>query len=374
MEFPVKIGVPKEIKRQEFRVGLVPGGVSQLVLAGHTVFVEQGAGLGSNITDQDFIDAGAQILPTADDVWSSAEMIIKVKEPLEAEHARIQHDQIIYTYFHLAAVPELLPVLIEKRVTAVAYETIQLTDRSLPLLKPMSEVAGRLAPQVGARCLEKRFGGKGVLLGGVPGVPRGRVVILGGGVVGTHAAKIAVGMGARVSIVDIDLARLNYLDDIFGSAIDTVFSNPDNIAAAVQEADLVIGAVLIPGAKAPKLVTRDLIRRMAPGSVVVDVAVDQGGCIATCKPTTHDDPTYVVDDVVHYCVANMPGSVPRTSTFALTNTTLRYAQALARHGVSKTVSLFPEVGLGINTFQGHVTHPAVAESLEAPYKPLSELL
>jgi alanine dehydrogenase len=370
----LKIGVPKEIKRQEFRVGLVPGGVRQLVQAGHTVFIEQGAGLGSNITDQDFIDAGAQILPTADDVWSSSEMIIKVKEPLGDEHARIQPEQIIYTYFHLAAVPELLPVLLEKRVTAVAYETIQLSDRSLPLLKPMSEVAGRLAPQVGARCLEKRFGGKGVLLGGVPGVPRGRVVILGGGVVGTHAAKIAVGMGARVSVVDVDLARLNYLDDIFGSAIDTVFSNPDNIAAAVCEADLVIGAVLIPGAKAPKLVTRDLICQMAPGSVVVDVAVDQGGCIETCRPTTHDDPTYVIDGVVHYCVANMPGSVPRTSTFALTNTTLRYALAIARHGLSKTIAAHPEVGLGVNTFQGHVTHPAVADSLNTPYAPLSSLL
>jgi alanine dehydrogenase len=370
----LKIGVPKEIKRQEFRVGLVPGGVRQLVQAGHTVFVEQGAGLGSNITDDDFLNAGAKLLPTADDVWSSSEMIIKVKEPLADEHARIQHNQTIYTYFHLAAVPELLPVLLEKRVTSIAYETIQLADKSLPLLRPMSEVAGRLAPQVGARCLEKRFGGKGVLLGGVPGVPRGRVVILGGGVVGTHAAKIAIGMGARVSVVDIDLARLNYLDDIFGSALDTVYSNPDNIAAAVREADLVIGAVLIPGAKAPKLVNRDMIRSMAPGSVVVDVAVDQGGCIETCKPTTHDDPTYVVDGVVHYCVANMPGSVPRTSTFALTNTTLRYALALSRHGLKKASDLFPELVPGVNTFQGHVTHPAVAESLETPYKSLSDLL
>ncbi|RAL22950.1 alanine dehydrogenase [Lujinxingia litoralis] len=368
------IGVPKEIKNHEYRVGLVPAGVAEYVRHGHRVVVEAGAGEGSAISDERYVEAGATIVPTAEEVWASAEMIVKVKEPVAPEYELMKKGQLIYTYFHLAAVPELARVLLEREVSAVAYETIQLPDGRLPLLEPMSEVAGRMAIQVGARCLEREYGGKGVLLGGVPGVARGKVVILGGGVVGTHAAKMAVGMGAQVTIIDLNLNRLRYLDDIFGSEIQTMHSNVGTIAEQVLHADLVVGAVLIPGARAPRLVTREHISQMQEGSVVVDVSVDQGGCIATCHPTTHADPTYVVDGVVHYCVANMPGAVARTSTFALNNTTLRYGLALANKGLEQAVREDAALALGVNTYQGACVYKAVADDLNLEYTPLRELL
>jgi alanine dehydrogenase len=370
----VKIGVPREIKNHEYRVGLIPAGVREYVRHGHTVYVEAGAGEGSAIPDEAFVEAGATILPTAAEVWGKADMIVKVKEPLAQEYELMQPDQIVYTYFHLAAVPALAEVLVEKRIAAVAYETIQLPDGRLPLLEPMSEVAGRMAIQVGARCLEREHGGKGILLGGVPGVARAKVVIIGGGVVGTNAAKMAVGMGAQVTIIDLNLSRLRYLDDIFGNQIETLHSNSETIAAKVLKADLVVGAVLIPGAKAPNLVTREMISSMAEGSVVVDVSVDQGGCIETCYPTTHENPTYVVDGVVHYCVANMPGAVARTSTFALNNTTLSYGVAIANKGLEKAVLDDPCLKLGLNTYRGAVVYEAVAQSLNLPYTPVDKLM
>ncbi|MFW5967203.1 MAG: alanine dehydrogenase [Persicimonas sp.] len=363
----MKIGVPTEIKNNEYRVGLVPAGVREYRRDGHTVLVQSGAGDGSAISDDDYREAGAEIVETAEEVWESADMIVKVKEPLPDEYGLMQDGQIIYTYFHLAAVPELADELVERNVAAVAYETIQLPDGRLPLLEPMSEVAGRMSIQVGARSLEREAGGKGVLLGGVPGVARANVVILGGGTVGTQAATMAVGMGAHVKILDIDLYRLRYLEEVFGNRIQTLHSNADTIADQVCRADLVIGAVLIPGAKAPHLVTRDHIKEMPRGSVVVDVAVDQGGCIETCKPTTHDDPTYVVDEVVHYCVANMPGAVPRTSTFALNNTTLKYGLKIANEGLEAAVAGDDVLAPGLNTYGGHVTHKAVADSLDMEY-------
>lgn len=370
----MKIGVPSEVKVHEYRVGLVPGGAQAYVADGHEVFVQRGAGLGCGIPDSAYEAVGCTILPTADDVWSTADMIVKVKEPIAEEYPRMQQGQLVYTYFHLAAVPELADVLIEKEISAVAYETIQLPDGSLPLLQPMSEVAGRMSVQVGARCLEKWEGGRGVLLGGVPGVVPGKVVILGGGTVGTEAAKMAIGLGADVTIVDINLQRLRYLDDVFGNRLTTLYSQPQSIADAVLQADLVVGAVLIPGARAPHLVTRDHIRDMLPGSVVVDVSVDQGGCIETCKPTTHEEPTYIIDDVVHYCVANMPGAVSRTSTYALTNTTLSYGRALAGRGFADAVSSDAALALGVNTHAGHVTYEAVARDLGLSYRPLSDTL
>ncbi len=373
VESVVKIGVPSEIKNNEYRVGLIPASVREYVMRGHEVVVQKGAGEGSAIPDSAFIEAGATILETADDVWSTADMIVKVKEPLEAEYPRMREGQIVYTYFHLAAVPKLAKVLIERKVTAVAYETIQSPDGKLPLLEPMSEVAGRMSIQVGARCLERAEGGKGVLLGGVPGVARAKVVIIGAGTVGTNAAKMAVGMGAQVVLLDRSLARLRYLDDIFGSKVTTLHSNAGTINEHVVDADLVVGAVLIPGAKAPHLVTAEHIKMMPEGSVVVDVSVDQGGCIETCHPTTHENPTYVVDGVVHYCVANMPGAVARTSTFALNNTTLGYGLKLAEHGVKAMLDDEP-LRLGLNSYDGHITHPAVAESLELPYAPPENLI
>jgi alanine dehydrogenase len=369
----MKIGVPKEIKNHEYRVGLIPASVAEYVRSGHEVFVQQGAGVGSAIDDERYIKAGATMLDTAEEVWAIADMIVKVKEPLVEEYSLMRHGQIIYTYFHLAALPDLATVLLEKEISAVAYETIQLPTGRLPLLEPMSEVAGRMSIQVGARCLEREAGGKGVLLGGVPGVESGRVVIIGGGTVGLHAAKMAVGMGANVSILDMNMARLRYIDDIFGNSIQTLHSNVNTIEREVLGADLVIGAVLIPGAKAPHLVTREHIRAMGAGSVVVDVAVDQGGCIETCHPTTHEKPTYVVDDVVHYCVANMPGAVPRTSTFALNNTTLVYGLLLANKGVEAASKIDPSFALGVNTYRGHVTYQAVAEGLNLGYTPLASL-
>ena len=368
------IGVPKEIKTREFRVGLVPAGVHAYVSAGHKVFVEKGAGEGAGVSDVDYERVGAKILKTADEVWKRAEMIVKVKEPIAPEYERMQEGQIVYTYFHLAAVPELAKALVKKKVAAVAYETIQLEDGSLPLLKPMSEVAGKMAIQVGATCLEKEQGGKGILLGGVPGVRRARVVIIGGGVVGTCAAKIAVGMGAQVTILDVNLERLTYLDDIFQGRITTMYSDSENIMRTVREADLVVGGVLIPGARAPRLVSRDLIGEMSKGSVVVDVAVDQGGCIETCKPTTHDNPTYEVSGVIHYCVANMPGAVPQTSTYALTNTTRPYGRKIADLGLVEAIRQDKALARGLNTYGGHVTYEAVANDLGYAYVPILEAL
>ena len=365
------IGVPKEIKNHEYRVGLIPAAVRSYVAQGHQVLVETKAGIGSGITDQNFIEAGARIIDDADALWSQAEMIIKVKEPIEAEYSRIQVGQLIYTYFHLAAVPQLAKVLLEKNVSAVAYETIQLADGSLPLLHPMSEVAGKMAPQVGSACLQKEHGGRGVLLGGIPGVGRGKVVVLGGGTVGTNAAKIALGMGADVTILDVNIRRLNHLEEVFGSRLKTRFSDEEAINELVVDADLVIGAVLIAGAKAPLLVTREHLRKMNDGAVVVDVAVDQGGCIETCRPTTHEEPTFVIDGVVHYCVANMPGAVARTSTYGLNNVTRGYGLALANLGVEAACRKDPALMLGLNTPRGQCTHPAVAESLGYEYKSFS---
>ena len=369
------VGVPKEIKVREYRVGMVPGAVKSLVDAGHRVLVVAGAGVGSGLPDADYARAGAEMVASADEVWKRAEMVVKVKEPIAPEYARMQEGQIVYTYFHLAGVdPELTRVLLKKKVSAVAYETIQLDDGSLPLLRPMSEVAGKMSIQVGAACLEKEHGGKGILLGGVPGVRRGRVAIIGGGVVGTCAAKVAVGMGAEVTILDINQAQLAYLDDVFLGRVTVLSSDPETVARSVREADLVVGGVLIPGGKAPKLVPESLIREMSPGSVVVDVAVDQGGCIETCKPTTHDHPTYVVHGVVHYCVANMPGAVPQTSTFALTNVTRPYAKRIADQGLVEAVRSDKALARGVNTYGGSVTYEAVARDMGYPYVPLADAL
>jgi alanine dehydrogenase len=363
------IGVPKEIKISENRVGLTEAGVKQMVAEGHTVYVQDGAGEGSMITNEQYLAAGAEILPTLADIYAKADMIIKVKEPLPDEYDLLRENQILYTYLHLAAEPRLTKVLCERKVKAVAYETIEAKDGSLPLLKPMSEVAGRMATQIGAFFLQKNHGGKGVLLGGVPGVRRGKVTIIGGGVVGTNAAKMAVGLGAEVRILDVNAARLEYLDDIFGSQITTVYSNQHNTELLVQDSDLVIGAVLIPGRKAPHLVTREMISQMSPGSVVVDVAVDQGGCIATCKPTSHKDPTFEVDGVIHYCVPNMPGVVARTSTYALTNATFKYGSMIAQLGLEDATQKEPALLTGLNCYGGHVTYEPVARDLGMEYRP-----
>ncbi len=365
------IGVPSEIKVHEYRVGLVPGSAAALVQDGHRVMIQKGAGVGSGIPDDAYVAVGCEILDSAEEVWGTAEMIVKVKEPLPAEYSLMRKGQLIYTFFHLAAVPELATALLEKEVSAVAYETIQLPNGSLPLLAPMSEVAGRMSIQVGARCLEKFYGGRGVLLGGIPGVMRGNVVILGAGTVGTEAAKMAMGMGARVTVIDINVGRLRVLDDLFGTALQTVYSNPQSVREAVLRADLVVGAVLIPGARAPNLVTRELVGEMLPGSVIVDVSVDQGGCIETMRATTHDNPTFVVDDVVHYGVANMPGAVARTSTYGLANVTLSYARALASKGLKDAVASDPALALGVNTHGGYVTYEAVARDLGLPYRPFA---
>ncbi len=360
------IGIPAEVKFHEGRVSCVPGSVRELVALGHSVFVQAGAGEKSGFSDAEYIKSGATVLPTAKDVWTRAEMIIKVKEPVESEYDLIQENQILYTYLHLAAVPGLVPVLIKKNVTAIAYETIQMLDGSLPLLQPMSQVAGKMSVQIGASLLECGHGGKGLLLGGVPGVRRGRVTILGGGVVGTSAAKVAIGMGAEVSIIDKSLKRLEYLEDIFGSRANFIYSTADAIRSNVRRCDLLIGAVLVPGARAPHLVTRDMVAQMEAGSVIVDVAVDQGGCVETIHGTTHENPTYVVDGVVHYGVTNMPGAVARTSTLALNSATLEYAKHIAQHGVEacrKNSALL----LGLNVYQGKMRHPVVARDLGYEY-------
>ena len=367
------IGVPKEIKTREYRVGMTPAGVRALTSQGHQVHVEKGAGEGSAIRDEDYVRAGATIVPTAADAWA-AELVVKVKEPLKAEYGFFRKDLILYTYLHLAAEPDLTKELARKGVAGVAYETIQLADGSLPLLRPMSEVAGRMAVQVGATYLEKEHGGKGVLLGGVPGTRRGRVVILGGGVVGRNAATIAIGMGAQVTVLDVRAETMAYLEDVFGGAIETLYSNPDNIEQTVRRADLVIGAVLVPGAKAPHLVTEEHLKQMEKGSVVVDVAVDQGGCISTCRPTTHDHPTYEVHGVVHYCVANMPGAVSHTSTWALTNTTVPYALQIANKGVRAAARADKALLLGLNTLGGAVTYKGVADATGTEYVPIDKAL
>lgn len=363
----MNIGVPKEIKVREYRVSMVPGGVKGLVDGGHKVFVEKNAGIGSGISDEQYKAVGATILDTAKEVFERADMIVKVKEPLPAEYAFMRPGLIFYTYLHLAAAKELTTTMMEKKVTGIAYETIQLPDRSLPLLVPMSEVAGRMAVQVGARCLEKECGGRGVLLSSVPGVKRGKVVILGGGVVGANAAKMAHGMGAETKILDVDLNRLRYLDDVFGSKITPIYSDPLAIEEAIYDADLVIGAVLIPGAAAPKLIKREHLKKMKKGAVVVDVAVDQGGCIETCKPTTHDDPIFEIDGVIHYCVANMPGAVPYTSTYALTNATYKYAKIIADKGLNRAIAEHPELAGGVNIMDGKCTYKGVADSLNLPF-------
>jgi alanine dehydrogenase len=369
----VIIGVPKEIKTRENRVGMTPAGVKSLVTRGHKVLVEKSAGEGSGLSDAAYAAAGATLVPTAADAWA-AEMVVKVKEPLPAEYGFFRENLVLYTYLHLAPEPELTKQLIEKKVAGVAYETIENPDGTLPLLRPMSEVAGRMAVQVGAWCLEKEHGGKGVLLGGVPGTRRGRCVILGGGVVGRNAATIAIGMGAQVTVLDVRAETMAYLEDVFGGAVETLYSNPTNIEQAVTRADLVVGAVLVTGAAAPKLVTRELIGKMEKGSVVVDVAVDQGGCIETCRPTSHDKPTYEIDGVIHYCVPNMPGAVPQTSTWALTNTTIGYALKIADHGLVKAAKADRALALGINTYKGHVTCEGVAQARQTEYVPVDRLL
>jgi len=366
----MRIGIPKEVKVYEGRVGIVPAGVRALSAQGHTVSIQAGAGIGSGISDAQFVAAGAQICETAKEIWTSSQMIMKVKEPVTSEHDLIQQDQLIFTYFHLAAVPELLPVLLDKNVSAVSYETIQLLNGRLPLLQPMSEVAGKMSVQIGASLFESDRGGKGVLLGGVPGVRRGRVVILGGGTVGTAAAKIAVGLGASVTVIDLSLPRLEYLDDIFGPRVNLLHSNPDTISDEVHRADLVIGAVLVPGGRAPTLVDRELVESMEAGSVIMDVAIDQGGCIETIRGTTHDDPTYVVGGVLHYGVTNMPGAVAHTSTFALTNATTSYALKLADQGALEAARQDSALAKGFNAYGGSVCHEAVAEALGTEFKPI----
>lgn len=368
------IGVPKEIKNNEYRVGLVPGGVRTLTAAGHDVLIQKGAGDGSGIPDSDYQRAGAELLESIEDVYDRAEMIVKVKEPLPAEYGLIKENQILFTYLHLAPAPELTTALIERKCIGVAYETVELPDGTLPLLVPMSEVAGRIAPQVGAYYLEKAHGGRGLLLGGVPGVSRGKVTIIGGGISGINACKIAVGLGADVTILDIRQKRMVYLDDIFGNAITTLMSNPENIATQVAQSDLVIGAVLIPGAKAPSLISRKMISRMAKGSVMIDISIDQGGCFETSRPTTHEDPVYTVDGVIHYCVTNIPGAVPRTSTFALTNVTLPYTLAIANKGIKRAVLEDDALKKGVNVYKGYHTCKAVSEALGDDYTEIDELL
>jgi len=356
------VGVPKEIKADEYRVALTPAGAEMLVAAGHAVLVESGAGFGSGFPDEAYTSSGAETVEAAADVWARAEMVMKVKEPIGQEWPLMRSGQVIFTYFHFAASEELTKAVLASGAVAIAYETVELPSGELPLLTPMSEIAGRMAVQEGAKYLERPQGGLGVLLGGVPGVLPGKVLILGGGVVGTNAAKLAAGLGARVCIMDIDLARLRYLDDVMPANVHTLFSTRQAIRQQVRDADVIIGAVLIPGAKAPKLITEDDLSLMRAGTVIVDVAVDQGGCVETIRPTTHHDPVYTVDGVMHYGVANMPGGVPRTSTFALTNATLPYATALAAKGWRRACTENPALELGVNIVSGQVTHRGVAEA------------
>ncbi|MBD2861396.1 alanine dehydrogenase [Paenibacillus oceani] len=365
------IGVPKEIKNNEFRVALTPGGARVLKHSGHEVLIEAGAGAGSGFTDEEYSREGAIVVPEAAGVWERADLIVKVKEPLPSEFEFFRENQIVFTYLHLAAALDLTHSLVQKRVAGIAYETIQLPNGGLPLLTPMSEVAGRMSVQIGAHFLERFYGGRGVLLGGVPGVPPAEVVILGGGIVGTNAAKMALGLGADVVIVERSGDRMRYIDDIFGGRVKTLMSTPFHIAEAVRTADLLIGAVLIPGARAPKLVSEDMVRQMKKGSVIVDVAIDQGGTIATIdRVTTHSDPIYEKHGVIHYSVANMPGAVPRTSTIALTNATLPYVVELADKGFERAVHDNAPLKLGVNTYAGRITHQAVAEAVNLPFVPM----
>lgn len=368
------IGVPKEIKNNENRVALTPAGVAEFKKHGHTVYVQASAGEGSGFSDEEYTGAGAELLPTIEDVYGIADMIIKVKEPIESEYKLIKKDQLLFTYFHFASYEPLTHAMIESGAVCLAYETVEKPDRSLPLLVPMSEVAGRMSVQEGAKYLEKPMGGRGILLGGVPGVKPAEVLVLGGGIVGTQAAKMAAGLGARVTIMDLSIPRLRQLDDIMAANVVTQYSNEYNIREAIKTADLVIGGVLIPGAKAPKLITRDMLPSMKPGAVLVDVAIDQGGCFETAKPTTHADPVYTVDGVIHYCVANMPGAVPYTSTLALTNATLPYAIQLANKGWKKACSDNNELKLGLNVINSKVVYKGVSEAFGLDYTPVDSFL
>lgn len=364
------IGIPKEIKNHENRVAATPSGVAEFTKRGHEVYVQATAGEGSGFSNEAYEKAGAKILPTIEDTYDMAEMIMKLKEPIEPEYHLIKEDQLLFTYFHFASHELLTRAMIANKSVCLAYETVEKADRSLPLLVPMSEVAGRMATQKGANYLEKPLGGRGILLGGVPGVLPAKVLVLGGGIVGTHAAKMAAGLGADVTIMDINLKRLRELNDFMPANVDTMMSNEYNIRELIKNADLIIGAVLIPGAKAPHLITRDMLKDMKPGTVLVDVAVDQGGCIETCKPTTHENPTFTIDGVLHYCVANMPGAVPYTSTLALTNATLPYAIQLANKGWKQACQDNKELELGLNVIHGEVVYKAVAEAFNLPYTPL----
>ncbi|SNS80840.1 alanine dehydrogenase [Ekhidna lutea] len=368
------IGVPKEIKNNENRVAVTPSGVVEFTKRGHEVYIQTTAGDGSGFTDDQYTEAGAKILPTIAEVYDIAEMIIKVKEPIEPEYKLCKKDQLIFTYFHFASHEPLTKAMIDSGAVCLAYETVESSDRSLPLLIPMSEVAGRMSVQEGAKYLEKPLKGRGILLGGVPGVRPAKVMILGGGVVGTNAAKMAAGMGADVTILDLNLQRLRYLDDVMPANVNTFMSSEYNIRELIATHDLIIGAVLIPGAKAPNLITKDMLKDMQPGTVLVDVAVDQGGCIETCKPTTHQDPTYIIEDVVHYCVANMPGAVPYTSTLALTNATLPYALQLANKGWKQACNDSNELKLGLNVISGEIVYKGVSEAFDMPYTPVEKFL
>jgi len=368
------IGVPKEIKTNENRVALVPAGAEVLVHEGHTVLIERGAGEGSGFSDEAYTAVGAEIVDSVDEVWQRAEMIMKVKEPIKAEWPRMRDGQVIFTYFHFAADEGLTKAVMDSGAIAIAYETVQLPTGELPLLTPMSEVAGRMAVQQGAKYLEKFFGGRGMLLGGVPGVEPAHVVILGGGVVGTNAAKMAAGLGARTVMLDLSLNRLRYLSDVMPANVELLYSNRHNIRDQISKADLLIGAVLLPGAKAPSLVKREDLKIMKDGSVIVDVAVDQGGCVETIKPTTHEDPIYVVDGVIHYGVANMPGGVPRTSTLALTNATFPYALTLANKGWKAACKQDRSLALGVNAVKGKITYPGVAEAFDLEFTPVEKVL
>jgi alanine dehydrogenase len=370
----MKVGVPKEVKNHEYRVAITPAGVHELARSGHEVFVQESAGVGSSIPDQDFVKAGAQILPTADEVWRTGDLILKVKEPVPEEYHRMRKDQVLFTYLHLAASRQCTDALLSSGITAIAYETVQLADGSLPLLAPMSEVAGRMAPQVGAHHLQRDGGGRGVLMGGVSGVYAAKVVVLGAGVSGMNAAAIALGMQSEVLLVDKNIARLRSADAIYQGHCQTVASNTYEIERAVLDADLVIGAVLVPGAKAPTLVSNEQVSRMKPGSVLVDISIDQGGCFEDSHPTTHAEPTYLVHKSVFYCVANMPGAVPHTSTYALTNVTLPYMMAIANRGWRDALRADPALAGGLNTHEGVVTCEPVAEAHGLPFTPLSEVL
>ncbi len=368
------IGVPREIKNNENRVALTPAGAKELIKRGHTVYVQHCAGEGSGFPDGEYELAGAKILLSIEATYEIAEMIMKVKEPIESEYQLIKEDQLLFTYFHFASYEPLTKAMVKSKAVCLAYETVEKSDKSLPLLVPMSEVAGRMAIQKGANYLEKPLKGRGILLGGVPGVLPAKVLILGGGIVGTQAAWMAAGLGADVTIIDISLQRMRYLADVMPANVKTMMSNEYNVRTLIKDADLIIGAVLIPGAKAPHLITRDMLKDMKAGTVLVDVAVDQGGCIETCRPTTHEDPTYIIDDVVHYCVANMPGAVPYTSTLALTNATLPYAIQLAAKGWKKAAQENPDLVPGLNVIRGEIVYEAVAEAFNMPYVPVENYL